>query len=81
MSHSDLRRHTGESRYPEVFQIPGFRLALPRTMIRGWPEWHQNYSANFRANTLAVPINCVCVLLKKTQRRGTHGPWFVSVKR
>ena len=34
MSHSDLRRHTGESRYPEVFQIPGFRLALPRTMIR-----------------------------------------------
>ena len=32
------RTHTGERRYPEVFEIPGFRLALPRTVIRGWPE-------------------------------------------
>jgi len=32
-----------------VFQFPGFRLALARTMIRGSPEWHQNYSANFGA--------------------------------
>ena len=33
-----LQRHTGESRYPETFKIPGFRVAQPRTVIRGCPE-------------------------------------------
>jgi len=24
--------------HPEVFELPGFRVALPRTVIRGCPE-------------------------------------------
>jgi hypothetical protein len=32
------RTHTGGRRYPDAFEIPGFRVALPRTVIRGCPE-------------------------------------------
>ena len=27
--------HAGENRHPELFETPGFRVALPRTVIRG----------------------------------------------
>jgi hypothetical protein len=30
-NHPVVCRHTGEGRYPEGFEIPGFRVALPRT--------------------------------------------------
>jgi hypothetical protein len=30
-------RHTGGGRYPDAFEIPGFRVALRRPVIRGLP--------------------------------------------
>ena len=48
---SVLRRSNMSRSLSLQWPLPGFRLALSRTTIRGWPEWHQNYSANFGANT------------------------------
>jgi len=32
--------HAGENRHSELFETPGFRVALPRTVIRGC--WNDN---------------------------------------